>query len=66
MRYLLILISLIVLNGCSKVVTNQDIEIATKYCSDKGGVYSIQLRGDILNQIVNCKNGKSASGNRLN
>ncbi len=47
---------LVLLSGCSNVVSQQDIRDAEKFCAGKEGVYQIRLNGN-YGRTWECKNG---------
>jgi len=63
---IMLLIIMGLLSGCSQVVSQKDIELAIKYCEDKGGVFSISVIDTHIEKEITCRNGDSVKSNSVN
>lgn len=56
---------ILVISGCSKIVTQKDIALAQSYCEKRGGVFSIEVESEITVKYITCRNGDTVSSNRI-
>lgn len=55
-KFIIVLTLITIISGCSDTITRTELEKATEYCQDKGGIDKIQT---ILGVSIHCKYGES-------
>ncbi len=65
-KLLAILLSalLVSLSGCGKIIDQKDIQLANDYCSDKEGLFSIEVESSHTVKYITCRNGDKADSNQ--
>ena len=56
---------ILVISGCSKIVTQKDIALAERYCEKRGGVFSIEVESEITVKYITCRNGDTVNSNKV-
>ena len=65
LKKILILGVALSLSSCGHKITQKEISQANEYCKDKGGVFSILVRGRVLTWKVTCRNGDLENSNNV-
>ena len=63
LKILNIIILALAVSACEKIITQKDIQLAIKYCSEREGVFSIGVEDSGFVKYITCKNGDTTNSN---
>ena len=65
MRIIVSAIIMVLISGCIRTVTQDEIKAARKFCANNDGIYSYEVTIDVFVDYINCKDGTNADMNEV-